>query len=274
MPRFLVPVDFSAISVNAALYAVQMLEGMPKKEVILYNVTEEIHAGTDGTPIDFDGEALVASNLMALENLQVSLFELGMSPMEIAAEIGELTERIKPAIERYKADMVVMGSSGTSTFGNNFMGKNAMQISRENTCPVMIVPAEAIFKGSGKIAIAVEYKDVEKAVSIEPIKHILDTWQPELHFVCVGEKGQTELTAQQLGEKAKLENLFRDYNTVYKFLPSQDFSVAINDYVDKNQIDQIVVFPKKRSLFDSIFSGDHATKLAFHSHVPVITVHN
>ena len=74
MPRFLVPVDFSAISVNAALYAVQMLEGLPKKEVILYNVTEEIHAGTDGTPLDFDGEALIASNLSALEHLQVSLF--------------------------------------------------------------------------------------------------------------------------------------------------------------------------------------------------------
>src|SRR6186997_3068482 len=95
MPRFLVPIDFSAISVNAALYAVQMAERMPSKEVVLYNVTEEIHAGIDGTPIDFNSDALVASNLAALENLQVNLFEMGMSPMEIVAEVGDLPERLK-----------------------------------------------------------------------------------------------------------------------------------------------------------------------------------
>lgn len=273
MPQFLVPVDFSAISVNAALYAVQMAESMPQKKVILFNVTEEILAGTDGTPIDFDGEALIASNLSSLENLQVNLFEMGLSPMEIVAEIGELPERLKPAIDRFNVDMVVMGISGTSSYDDNFMGKNALEISRENTCPVMIVPPEAMFKGSGKIAVAVEYKDVEKTVAIKPIKKLLDILQPELHFIYVAEKGQKELTPEQLEEKAKLESLFKDYNAFYNFLPAQDFSSAVNTYVDDNQIDQIIVFPKKHSLFENLFSSNHTKKLAYHSHVPVITVH-
>jgi len=273
MPRFLVPIDFSAVSVNAALYAVQMAEHMPQKEVILFNVTEEILAGVDGTPINFNGDALVASNLAALENLQVNLFEMGMSPMQVVAEIGELPERLKPAIVRFNVDMVVMGITGTSSYDDNFLGKNALDISRNNSCPVMIVPPDAMFKGSGKIAIVVEYRDVEKTVSLNPIKKWLDILDPELHFIYVAPNSETELTTEQLAEKEKLQILFRDYKTLFTIVNSRGFTDGVNGYVDTNEIDQIIIFPKKYSLFESIFSSDHTKKLVYHSHVPVISVH-
>lgn len=273
MPRFLVPVDFSAISINAALYAVQMAECMPDKGVVLYNVVEEIHAGTDGTPIDFNGEALVASNLAALESLQVNLFEMGMSPMEIVAEIGELPERIKPAIVANNVDMVVMGITGTSTYDDRFLGKNALQISRNNTCPVMIVPPDAMFKGSGKVAVAINYKEVEKLVNFKPVKKWLDVLQPELHFIYVAEDGQTELTEDQLVEKAKVEQMVKDYKAKFIFITSRSFSDAINEYVDRNLIDQIIVFPKKHTFFESLFATHHSKKLVYHSHVPVLSIH-
>ena len=274
MPRFLVPIDFSAISVNAALYAVQMAEQMPQKEVVLFNVTEEIHAGVDGTPMDFNGEAMVASNLAALENLQVNLFEMGMSPMEVVAEIGELPERLKPAISKYHIDMVVMGIKGNSSYDDNFLGQNALDISRDNTCPVMIVPPEAMFKGSGKIGIAVEYRDVADTVSIEPIKKWLDVLKPELHFIYVAPSGQEKLSAEQESEKAKLTDLFKGYNTVHSLVHAKDLSHGINEYIERNEVDQLIVFPKKQKVFNNLFSSDTTRKLAYHSHVPVISVHN
>lgn len=274
MPRFLVPVDFSTVSVNAALYAVQMAEKMPRKEVVLYNVTEGVHAGDDGTPIDFNGEAFLANNLRTLESLQVSLFEMGLSPMEIVAEIGDLPERIKPIIDTQNIDMVVMGITGHSSYGDSFFGKNAMEISRNNTCPVMIVPPDAVFKGSKKIAIAVELKDVNKTVAVGPIKKWLDVLQPELHFVYVGASSENDLTEIQKSEKAKLEEIFKDYSSVFNFLPAQDFSQGINTFVEQNQIDHIIVFPKKHGLFESLFAGNHAKKLAYHSHVPVLAIHD
>jgi nucleotide-binding universal stress UspA family protein len=274
MPRFLVPIDFSAVSVNAALYAVQMAEQMPRKEVILFNTIEEINAGVDGTPIDFNSEALVASNLAALENLQVNLFEMGMSPMEVVAEIGELPERLKPAIKKYNVDMVVMGITGTSSYDDNFLGKNALDISRENTCPVMIVPPNAMFKGSGKIAIAVEYKDVDTTVTLTPIKKWLDVLQPEIHFIYVAPSANYNLTDQQLAEQTKLKAIFHEYNTTFSLVSDGKFSDAVNSYIDENEIDQIIVFPKKHSMLENLFSSDHTKKLAYFSHVPVISVHN
>jgi nucleotide-binding universal stress UspA family protein len=273
MPRFLVPVDFSPISINAALYAVQMAEQMPKKEVILFNVTEEIHAGVDGTPIDSNGDALIAANLAALENLQVSLFELGMSPMEIVAEVGELQDKLRPAIARYNIDMIVMGIKGTSSYDDLFLGKNALELSRSNSCPVMIVPPEAMFKGSSKIAIAIELYNVEKTVSLAPIKKWLDILRPELHLLYIAPPGNTKLTPLQLEQKQKLEEIFSGYSTVFNTIESRDFNDGINHYIDYHGINQIIVFPKKHSLFNNIFSNDHTRRLAYHSHVPVLTVH-
>ncbi len=274
MPRFLVPVDFSSVSVNAALYAVQMAERMPKKEVILYNVTEEVHAGADGTPIDFNGEAFLANNLRSLESLQVNLFEMGLSPMEIVAEIGELPERIKAVIEKHNIDMVVMGTTGNSSLDDSFVGKNALEIARENTCPVMIVPPDAVFKGSGKVAMAVAFENVEKNIAVAPIKKWLDILQPEIHFVHVGVRSEEELTPEKKAEKVKLETIFADYKYSFTFLGGTNFSEIINNFVDQAGIDQILIFPKKHTFFESFFSHQHAKKLAFHSHIPVLVVHD
>lgn len=273
MPRFLVPVDFSTVSVNAALYAVQMAEKMPIKEVVLYNVTEKTEIDLDESSKQTPISEFLANNLRSLENLQVSLFEMGLSPMEIVAEIGELPERIKPVIEKQKIDMVVMGITGHSSYGDSVFGKNALTIAKANTCPVMIVPPDAFFKGSKKIAMAVELKDVNKTVAIGPIKKWLDVLMPELHFVYVGASSENDLTEEQKSEKAKLEEIFKDYKSVFNFLPQQNFSEGINTFIEENAIDQIVVFPKKHGVFESLFAGNHAKKLAYHSHIPVLTIH-
>jgi hypothetical protein len=52
------------------------------------------------------------------------------------------------------------------------------------------------------------------------------------------------------------------------------FSTGVNKYIDETQIDQVIVFPRKQKLFESLFSSDNTRKLAYHSHVPVITVHD
>lgn len=272
MPRFLVPVDFSLVSINAALYAVQMAEKMPKKEVILYSITEEVKAGSDGTPVDFDGKAVLEKNLSSLEALQVHLFEMGLSPMEIVAEIGEFPDRIKPTIENHKIDMVVMGSTGNNSYGSLF-GSNALEVSRDNTCPVLIVPPSASFKGSSKVAIAVEYSDVDSTVVIEPIRKWLNALNPELHFVYVGAGSEEELSIEQLAEKEKLKQKFNGYSLHFHLIPGKDFSMAINHFVDDNDMDSIIIFPKKHNLFESIFASHHTKKLAYHSHVPVLVVH-
>ena len=57
MKTFIVPVDFSDTSKNAAHYAMQIASGVDDARVILLNVFDEIVAGADGTPLQDDMEA-------------------------------------------------------------------------------------------------------------------------------------------------------------------------------------------------------------------------
>lgn len=273
MPKLLVPIDFSRVSLNAALYAVQMAENMPKKEVLLYNVVEPTVVGSDGTPMSIDSGSIIKTNKDGLQSLQVSLFELGKSPMDVISEEGDFLESVKSAVASKNIDIVVVGTTGNS--GNRgFLGSNALNVARDNNCPVLIVPPDAEFKGISKILIAVNLQNVDETIAIDPIKKWLDAFNPEVHFVYVNESESGSLTSQQESEKVKLLNIFSDYKSNFTVLNGKEFAQILNVYVDLNKIDHIVVFPRKQGIFDHIFSTSHAEKLTHHSKVPILSVHN
>src|SRR4030095_2447169 len=73
MNKIVVPVDFSDTSKNAAQYAVQMANDIGDCSIILYNVYDEIAAGTDGTPLYNDEESRNTIALMALANVKADV---------------------------------------------------------------------------------------------------------------------------------------------------------------------------------------------------------
>jgi nucleotide-binding universal stress UspA family protein len=53
-----------------------------------------------------------------------------------------------------------------------------------------------------------------------------------------------------------------------------DFVDSINQFVEDHDIDLILMVPRDHSFFSTIFKPSHTTKLAYHSHVPIISVHD
>jgi nucleotide-binding universal stress UspA family protein len=66
----------------------------------------------------------------------------GMSP-EILIEEGEIWAEISKAIEKYKIDLVVIGTRGRSGIGKFFLGSIAEEIFRNSPCPVLTVGPHA-----------------------------------------------------------------------------------------------------------------------------------
>jgi nucleotide-binding universal stress UspA family protein len=48
---------------------------------------------------------------------------------------------------------------------------------------------------------------------------------------------------------------------------------AVNQFVEDKEIDLIITVPKKHSFLSNIFRSSYTKKLAYHSHVPIIAVH-
>ena len=56
MNNFIVPIDFSDASKNAARYAAHIANGVPDAHIILYNVFDALEYGSDSSPLGTDEE--------------------------------------------------------------------------------------------------------------------------------------------------------------------------------------------------------------------------
>ena len=87
-------------------------------------------------------------------------------------------------------------------------------------------------------------------------------------------KHYVELTDEYQAERAKLDKMVKEYNPEYYFIRLYDFMDAINQFVEDKNIDMILTIPKSHSFLSNVFKTTHTSKLAYHSHVPIVAVHS
>jgi hypothetical protein len=117
-----------------------------------------------------------------------------------------------------------------------------------------------------------DFQDVENTIPVGTVKSLLDLFKPSLHIVNVDHEHYVQVTDEYKVERAKLENQLKEYNPEFYFIRLFDFMEAINQFVADNKIDLILTFPRKHSFLSNIFKTTNTTKLAYHSHVPIVAI--
>jgi nucleotide-binding universal stress UspA family protein len=64
-------------------------------------------------------------------------------PCEALVGVGDITNVLRGFVEKYEADLVVVGTSGRAGLGKVFLGSVAEEIIRDTPCPVLTVGARA-----------------------------------------------------------------------------------------------------------------------------------
>ncbi len=123
------------------------------------------------------------------------------------------------------------------------------------------------------VLLASDFKNVKNTTPVAQIKSILDIFKPNLHIVNVDAEHYVQLTDEFKTERAWLEKLFADYNPQFYFIRMFDFLDAISNFAADHKIDLIVTVPRKHSFLSGLYKTSHTKKLAYHSHVPVVAIH-
>jgi Universal stress protein UspA and related nucleotide-binding proteins len=275
MKTFLVPVDFSETSKNAALYAANFAATIPGAEIILYNVY-----GKTYFPIgdkDENSRRNVAMN--ELENLKTSIESLktgvaGAAKPDITylAEEGSFISTLEKLVSLNKFDLIVMGITGSSRLTQIFMGTNTLHMIRHGETPVLIVPPEAKYTGIKKVLFTSDFKNVKRTTPFDELTDILNIVNPALHIVNVDNEHYIELTEEYKKERAVLEKKLSAFNPEFSFLRNFDFLDGINLFLETNEIDAIITVPKKHGFLSQLFQTSNTKKLAYHSHVPIFAL--
>lgn len=284
MKTFIVPTDFSDTSKNAARYAARLAAELSDVHLILYNVFDKIEAGDDGSVMYNDHEGRKKIMELGLESIKIELNNLvpGLNITCEAEEKESFIERkivngfinsLEKLAVREKADLIIMGITGATRLEQIFIGSNTLSMVNKSVCPVMIVPPEAVFTGIKHVAFTSDFKEVVKTTPVTALRAVLDIFKPFVHVVNVDSEHYVEVTDEYKGQRAELEKMLEGFETEYYFIRQFDFVDAINQFVTDYHIDVIFTVPKKHSFLGGLFKTSNTKRLAYHSHVPLVAIH-
>jgi nucleotide-binding universal stress UspA family protein len=267
MKKFLVPIDFSDTSLNAAEYAVSLTRNIQDATIILYHVYGRISFSTLTSKEEGSRQQVTENELEDIKN-RIG----GGENISCVAEEGSFLENITDYVMGHYIDLVIMGITGSSRLTQVFMGTNTLNVVRHISCPVLIIPPDAKFTGLNKVVLTSDFKDVARTTPFIGLKKILDTFKPELDILNVDSEHYVELTEEYKIEREAMEDKLGSYNPNFSFLRSYDFLDGINNYVETKDIDAIITVPRKHNFVSQLFKTSHTKKLAYHSNVPIFAV--
>jgi nucleotide-binding universal stress UspA family protein len=279
MEAILLPTDFSATAKNAAGYALQLAAQLGVKKLVLYH-SYEIPVTID--PLVPGIQMLDIETLKADSEKNLAGFELEIKAfandiaIEKISEYGALTSGLDDVCTKTHAGLVVMGITGGGMLEEKLIGSNTISVAKHTRVPVIIVPTDTQFTRISKIMLTSDFDSSDKAIPVEQVRKVVAMTGAKL-FVFDNDDEPDEYDikypSKTMGENYALYPLLQDIEPEYHFSQNKNYTEAINEFALEYRIDLIITIHKKHSFFESLFSPGHTKMLAFHSHVPLMVVH-
>lgn len=272
MNSILVPTDFSPVADNALKYAIALAQNY-NFEIILYHVvqmsapdvTEQIH-------LDFIPEVTERSRKKMEEKMAVLKADFPSVSFHTKVEYGLFLESLKSTCEDLGPISIIMGISGDGTGMDKIIGSNALNVMTECNYPLIIVPKNASFKPIENICFACDLKNVLSSTPIVALKAFSKLFDAKMHILNIDFKNKnfspnTEKDLQLLNDM--LDNIKHEFH----FIEDENVQHAIDNFVNQNNADMLIMLPKKHSFFASLFHKSQTKEMAYHSHIPLLALH-
>ncbi len=275
MNKILVPCDFSETSENALNYAVELAKTVSGDLLLLHVsqlpvMTSEFGLTSYAIPNSND------DNKALLEELADKIKQKHSTVTNITcyAVTGNITNVIVEYSKNYDVTFTVMGISG---HGNKlmkaFLGSTAVDVSKNTTTSLIIVPPNVVFKKIENMAFACDYDEhIENSTSLLKVKALssmLGSTLSVLHVI----PDNHNLDIKESHVDSFVEHSLERASHKTFIITDNNVSEGLLEFVENHDIDAIIIEPKKHSFFHTLFYPSITNEIAFNSPVPIITIH-
>jgi nucleotide-binding universal stress UspA family protein len=273
MKKIIVPVDFSTTAENAAVFATN-LAAFYKADVCFLYVFEVVAPLAEYGYNPVSPLEMQEASMFELEKFAAKVKQQVNTPVNInlKAMAGVLQDSLDTLCSEVQPDLVVMGLSGKNALTKLVVGSNTIRAIHQLKYPVLVVPARANFIPIRKIGFACDYTKVIETTPVAPIKKLVADFNAELYVLNV-DSNLTGVPTQQEAEGMYINELLKDVKPYYSTIYAQDVTTGVNWFAEKEKIDWLVMIPKKHNLLDKIFGRSHTKDLLYHTHIPVLCMH-
>lgn len=269
MSHILIPTDLSDNALNAASFAVQLFGDEGSRFTLLNCFVAPTSSVSPMWNVDalmaqeaHDGVSRFADRLRgALPSVRPELttvVEHGPLPQVVA---GYAAEADRPTL-------VAMGTQGASGLKEVLLGSNTADVIKAGHLPVLAVPEKAAYRSPKRIVLADDGGPVDRS-SAQVLVDIARWSKAEVMIVrVVNEETMVEPGAAD----ARFDEILGAIPHSQHYLSGENVMTALHDFADHNDADLVVVLHRQRGLFEQLFHRSTATKLAMHTHIPMLVL--
>ncbi|MFM6924491.1 MAG: universal stress protein [Ferruginibacter sp.] len=271
MKKILVTTDFSVAAHNAVNYAADMAMSMSADILILHVVQTPV--GYSDLPIAISLEDMMRTSEKDMQDLKVEITGRVNGKLNIETQVGmgSFFDELQNVCEQVKPYAVVMGSQGKTAAEHLLFGAHATHAVIHLSWPVITVPPGVSFSAIKRIGLASDLTKVIESTPIEEISRLVHDFNAELHILNTGKKQVFD--ADIVFESGMMQEMTLAMKPTFHFISNENIEEGILDFAEKNQIDLLIVLPKRHNLPGSIFHKSHTKQFVLHSHIPVLTLH-
>jgi nucleotide-binding universal stress UspA family protein len=279
MKTILVPFDFSEEAQNAFDFA-QQLAAISESKLKLFHIVE--------MPTVQSFSAMGEVNMDSLQVNQVYMVELvdkrkkqlkeieekhQNKPYQLSTRIafGNPYAGISNEIAEIKADLVVMGSKGSSGLEELLIGSNTEKVVRNARCPVITIKQPVNATGINKIIFASDFSEESKNI-IPHIKAIQELLGAELILVKINTPSFFETSkdsTDKIMDFIKTHGLTNTQAAIYNSTSEEE---GIIEFAEQTNADMIAMATHGRTGFMHLLSGSIAEDVVNHAKRPVWTM--
>ncbi len=275
MPAIIVCTNFSETSRNALSYTCSLVSEKADKEeisILLLNVYT--------IPINYsgDGIAMVTIN-NALDDAEADLH----SELEWVHEeyphlnifgkvtTGRLLEALRDQINEMAASFVILGTGGK--YGDLWSWDgDILHALRDLPIPVLTIPPNVAYKPLQNIAFACNLKNINEYTAFSTVIYLVRFTEAKLHVVYVKGYELKPSSIEAANELLVYSNL-KGIEPVYHTLFENEVVQAIGRFVEENNIQLLLVMPKRHGIWESLFHKSFTKELARLNHLPIMALH-
>ncbi len=273
MNTLLIPTDFSPIADNALEYALDMAATYHLNITLLHVVL----LSTPTVPEVIYVDVLTDIQKHAEEKMEKKMADLIEQHPSInfysKVETGLFLDTLDSYCNEIKPIAIVMGITGDGTSLEKLIGSNTLLAMKSTSYPLIVVPKHAHFKQVEKICFACDLKDVTNSTPVLAIKTFAKFFNAEIHILNIDYHNR-HYTANTALELDVLTNMFETIEPKFHFIENENLQDAINDFIDVNNIDLLIMLPKKHSFFESLFRKSQTKEMLYQSHIPILALHS
>lgn len=271
MKNFLVPLDFSEASHNAAKYAIALGEVL-KAKIIFLNVV----------PIGLliEDESL-QSRITAQKQLVESNKELIVQEIksisknhEVSTEgyVGEgsPSDMIIQMAEENNVDLIVMGMKGKGK-STSIFGSTTTSVIQKSGFSVLVVPENASYQSIDTICFATDLNMKIEPKDTSVLFEIVRKYNSTIQVLNV-QKQEGKISDQEFINKMRTHSDFEGMKYNFNVVEDSNVISGINKFLDEKPAEILAMIARKHSFLERLFGTVHTRQMSHQTKIPLLVL--